>query len=393
MSNITEILNQVEYSSKLERIIDRTHEFLKDPRKETRLARAGKQPDPRLLGQFQMFDDYAPIETSDDFRALQYQFKRNMSVASVIATGQEIPSTRVGELFRIEEGALKLGLAHVFDEETEIRMYELRNSTAIPESFINMLFDSINDLQFKIVKMCNVLMAQAWYLGRIQYLDSRSNTQITLSYDTIPSLFPPPLIGNDDWTNLQTATGIRDLQRHSEFFYNVNGYYPSCVKMSQRMANNLMEQEATANFAASMNMISAIPQPGQQRYVDLKIVNEMALRMNFPPIQINDARYSVEVSPGETRDVRYIPDNYYIFCSPYMSARKWGPTLESLQGTMGQSMGSRRRMAKPRPGIFVRVAEAVKTSPPVDRSYAVARFIPWVNDTRQLAARKVSADF
>jgi hypothetical protein len=379
MTSIAKFLTSARYKAKLDKIIDVTRAFLADPDKEMRLSKEGKKPDSVMLNQFKVFDDYARYKETDDFSAIEYQLKRNMSIASVTATGGEIPSTSAGQLIKVEGGAIKITLEHDYDEKTQIKMWEFSQMTNIPQAFVEMLFGSVNDLQPKIFKTANMLMAQVWSTGRINFTDPRTRAAIEIVYKTYPELFPDPLTGNALWTNATTADGIGDLQRHSEAFYYRNGFYPKETRMSKKLCTALLKQESTANYAISQGLISAAPVPGRPTRVSLKILNEMAKDMNIPPIVEWDAQYEIEVAPGETQRSRYINDNIYTFLSDGMSERLFVPTIESALGT-----------GKPKPGVFLKIDEIEKTSPPKSRTYGVARIVPWVDDTRLLAAAKVA---
>lgn len=379
-TGIQYFINNPKWKSKLDAIIDNTHTFLIDPDKETRFKALGRRPDPAMLSQFVPFDRYSPIRLTDDLRTLEYLLKRNMAIASITPTDGEVPSTRMGQLIKIEGGMLKLTLSHYYDEETKIRVHELSRTPNVPQAFVEMLFGTVNDLQPKVVKLANVLTAQVWYQGRVNFTDPRTNLTVNLNYDYKPELMPAPLTGDALWNNYATANGIQNLIDHSNTFYDVNGFYPETVMMSNKLLTHLLRQQSTSDWAINAGLLSATPRSGMPSAISKYVLDKLVEQTyNLPKIEIWDAQYEIEIAPGETQRVRYLPDHSYCFLNPGMMQRLFGATLESGYG------------GKPlKAGIFVKTEENLKISPPVERSLAVARFMPFVADARLLAGAKVS---
>ncbi|NMG11552.1 hypothetical protein [Brasilonema sp. UFV-L1] len=371
--SIAKFLNSSRVKTKLDAIVDNTHAFLVDPNKEDFLKREGKRPDPKLLDQYGMMDQYFPVVSSDDFRVLEYLFEQNKAIASVIATGQEIPQTRMGRLLKIEGQMGKIAISHIFGEEDEIRMMELSKMQGMPKNFVDMLIRGVDSLQPRVYKTANVLTWQCVTQGFVDYTDTRSNAAIRLRYQTYPELFPAPLTGNAVWTDYENANGVRDLREHARAFYNLNGFYPDETVMPQELADDLMSQASTRDHALALGLISAVPGTTVQAIVDEVILNRIAERLKFPKIRIYDAQYEIEFAPGQTVRGRYLPSHTYAFLTDGMGQRLFGPTIEG----------------KGKPGVFVKVDEVLKSSPPESRSYAVARMFPFVPQPKLLAARKV----
>jgi len=371
--SIAAFLNSGRIQTKVQAVIDNTHAFLVDPEKENFLKQMGKTPDPKMLGQFALMDEYAPIELSDDFRVLEYLIVRNMAIASVIATGQEIPQTRIGQLLKFEGTFGKLAISHVFDEEDEIRMLELAKMTSMPTAFVDMLVGSVDALQPRIIKLANVLTWQAFYQGFVDFTDPRAQVAFRLRYNAPVESFPAPLIGSDLWSN-PLANGIRNLQEHSDALYHLNGFYPDETVMSKRLSRQLLNQTSTRDYALSLGLISNIPGANVATGVDLVILNKLCERLDIPKIRIDDAAYEIEIAPNTTIKGRYLPDNTYAFVTKGMAKRLMGPTIEG----------------KGKPGVFVKSEETIKSSPPQSRSYAVARMVPFIPQPKALGARKVA---
>ena len=212
ITSVVQLLNDPRYKPKLDATIDQTNRFLIDPDKESYYERNGKKPNKEQLGQFGFFDKYTPVRNSNDFRLLEYQIRRNMSIGSVTPVGGEIPSTLMGQLIKIEGGMIKLTLSHIYDEQTQIRMIELGQTSNLPKEFVKMLYGSVNDLQMKIMKTANVLTAQMMYQGRIRYVDPRTQTAVELEQpDIYQELYPEAKTGQASWDNYETANGLQDL--------------------------------------------------------------------------------------------------------------------------------------------------------------------------------------
>lgn len=375
--SIAKFLISARVKPRLDYLIDNTHAFLVDPNKEDLLKREGKRGDPKLLDQYAICDQYAPIKMTDDFRVLEYMLERNMAIASVIAPGQDIPSTKAGRLIKVEGDFGKIGISHVFNEQDEIRMMELSKMQGMPQGFVDMLMGSVDSLQPRVVKTSNVLTWQTWTQGFVDYTDTRSNTTIRLTYNTYPELFPTTLTGNTAgtavWSDYTNANGIKNLQDHARAFYNINGFYPDETAMSQELCDDLTRQQSTRDHALALGIITNVPGSTVPAAVDEMVLNKIAERLKFPKIRVYDAQYEIEVAPGQMVRGRYLPSNMYTFLTAGMTDRLYGPTLEG----------------KGKPGIFVKVDEELKSSPPESRSYAVARMIPFAPQPKLLAARKV----
>lgn len=389
---IQQLLTSAHYKPRLDHLVDLTHAFLIDPDKETYFKNHGMPVDKEVLGQFHIFDKYAPYIEADSFDILQFKLKRNMTIGSLTAKGGEVPSTSMGELINVQGGMAKITLSHIFDEETMEMMVKLKTSKIIPESFVDLLFGSVNDLQTKVFKTGNVLCAQVWSTGKIRFSDPRTNMMISIDYDTYPELFPDPLTGNRTWDNHDTATGILDLINLSNAYYDINGVYPECYGMSKVNINHLLNQQATAAYATSLGLINNHPTSNLPSRVSRKTLNQMSEEiLELPPIVQWDSRYEIEIEPGKSMSFPYNPSHTVTALNPKSVERVWGLTLESAMGNKTGYGTRRQNRMKPKGGIFLHSDEVLSLSPPQCRSLAAGRNIPWVTDTRRIAAQKVLA--
>lgn len=388
----TQLLLSPAYKKNLDYVVDLTSQFLADPNKETFLKDRGMPVNPEILSQFKVFDDNATYKEADCFDVLEFLVKRNMSIASVVAKGQEIPSTSMGQLIKIEGGMAKIALSHIFDEHTMEQMIKLRQAHNIPEVFVDMLYGNVDDLQKKIFKTGNVLTAQAWYQGRVLFTDPRTNVGLEIRYDVHPELFPEPLTGAETWDNRDTAQGIDNLIEHNLAYYNINGFFPKATKMSLSLINDLMKQTSTAAIAASMGLINSNPTSSLPSRVNRKVLNQMIEETEeLSPIEQWDAQYELEIEPGRSIKLRYLPNHTYCFVTPNSVERLWGLTLESGMGQVGFGNKFAQNKMQPKGGIFTKADDDLKTSPPESRCLGVGRMIPFCPDARKLGARKVKA--
>lgn len=355
-------------------ILNDTSLFLESRDKLAFLKEKGKPVDAKLLDQYKLLDEYVPIRMSDDFDALAYLIKQNLAIASVIPTGGEIPQTRYGRFIEFRgSDPFKLAISHVYNEQDQIDMLKYTNMSTRFQSraFADMIFGSVDSLQPRIVKLSNVLTWQGLSTGQVAYTDPRSGAEARLSYQTIPELMPAPLTGNDDWSRYDTANGVRNLQDHSQAFYDVNGFYPDETIMSKSDARHLLRQQSTLEQARSLGLIAQAGSAGQTS-VDHSILTKLAEKLEFPPIREYDAQYEIEIAPGQTVRGRYVENGRYLFMTKTMGERIWMPTIEN----------------DGKPGIHTNTEE-VKKSPPEDRSYALGRMIPFFPEVKVLASRKV----
>lgn len=387
-----QLLSSGSYKKKADYVLDVTSAFLTDPNKDQFLRDRGMMLDPEILGQYQIFDENAPYKEADSFDILEFLTKRNMSIASVISKGANVPVSSMGQLIKIEGGMIKIGLRHDFDEATMEMMIKLRQNFDLPEVFIDMLFGNVDDLQKKIFKTGNVLTSQVWHQGRVLFTDPRSNTGVEIKYDTRPELFPAPLTGADAWDNYDTANGIQNLIDHNLAYYNINGFFPKSTRMSLSLINDLMRQSSTAAYAQSMGLINTSGNSSLPTRVSRKVLNQMIEEtVELSPIEQWDTQYELEIEPGRSIKLRYLPDHTYCFVQPNAVERLWGLTLESGMGQIGfGSKFSSKRMS-PKGGIFVKAIDDMKVSPPQSSCLGVGRMIPFCPDARKLGARKVKS--
>lgn len=373
---IADFLNTVS-AGQVQLLYDDTFAFLLDPDKETRLQRLGKRPDPGLLSQYKLMDEFVTLEFSDDPDVLTYLVKQNLAIASVISVDGEVMSTSAGSLIKFDGDFFKLAIAHNWDEKKQEQMLKFRKMLPgnISQTFIDMLFGSVADLQPRIVKLANVLTWQVLQSGQVSYTDPRSGVTAKLSYTVANDQFPTALTGSAKWDQYTTATGLQDIEDHLLNYYDRKGYYPDRIAMSNRSAIHLSRQESTRNRALSMGILSNVPAAGVASAVSpellMRIIPQLA--MSKTQLEIYDAQYEIETAPGQTVKGRYLNDNQYCFLTAGMGKRLFGPTIEN----------------EGKAGLFVKTEE-LRSSPPRDRSYCVGKMVPFFPQPDLLGGRVVA---
>lgn len=373
---IADFLNTIS-AGQVKLLYDDTFQFLLDPDKESLLQRMGKKPDPGVLSQYKLMDDFVTLEFSDDPDVLAYLVKQNLAIASIISVDGEVVSTGAGSLIKFDGDFFKLAIAHNWDEKKQEQMLKFRRMLPgnMSQTFVDMLFGSVASLQPRVIKLANVLTWQVLQSGQVSYTDPRSGVTARLNYSVAADQYPAALTGTARWDQYATATGLQDIEDHLLNFYGRNGYYPDKLVMSNRLAIHLSRQESTRNRALSMGILSNVPAAGVASAVSLdilmKILPQLAMSKTQP--EIYDAQYEIETAPGQTVKGRYLNDNSYCFLTSGMGKRLFGPTIEN----------------EGRSGLFVKTEE-VRSSPPRDRSYCVGKFVPFFPQPDLLGGRIVA---
>ena len=373
---IADFLNTIS-AGQVKLLYDDTFQFLLDPDKESLLQRMGKKPDPGVLSQYKLMDDFITLEFSDDPVVLAYLVKQNLAIASVISVDGEVVSTGAGSLIKFDGDFFKLAIAHNWDEKKQEQMLKFRRMLPgnISQTFVDMLFGSVASLQPRVIKLANVLTWQVLQSGQVSYTDPRSGVTARLNYSVAADQYPAALTGTARWDQYATATGLQDIEDHLLNFYDRHGYYPDKIVMSNRLAIHLSRQESTRNRALSMGMLSNVPAAGVASAVspDILMKTLPQLAMSKTQLEIYDAQYEIETAPGQTVKGRYLNDNGYCFLTSGMGKRLFGPTIEN----------------EGRSGLFVKTEE-VRSSPPRDRSYCVGKFVPFFPKPDLLGGRIVA---
>ena len=373
---IADFLN-TQMAAQVRLLLDDTYQFLLDPDKESRLQRMGKKTNPMLLSQYKLMDEFIPLEFSDDPDVLTYLIKQNLAIASVISVDGEVVSTSAGSLIKLDGDFFKLAIAHNWDEKKQEQMLKFRRMLPgnISQTFIDMLFGSVADLQPRVIKLANVLTWQVLQSGQVSYTDPRTGVTAKLTYNVTNDQFPSALTGTSKWDQYTTANGLQDIEDHLLNYYDRRGYYPDRIVMSNRLLIHLSRQESTRNRALAMGMLSNVPTAGVASAVSLEMLMKVIpqLAMSQTQVEVYDAQYELETAPGQTVKGRYLNDDSYCFLTGNMGKRLFGPTIENE----GKS------------GLFV-LTEQLLTSPPRDRSYCVGKMVPFFPQPELLGGRKVA---
>lgn len=377
MAYIADFLSSGKMVSQTALILNDTFNFLLDPDKEAAFKRMGKKPDQKILSQYRLMDEFVPLEFSDDPDVLAYLVKENLAIASIISVDGEVVSTSAGSLLEFKGDFLKLAISYAWDETKQTQMLKFRKMLPgnISQTFIDMIFGALESLQPRVIKLANLLTWQVLQSGQVSYTDPRSGVTAKLSYSVKNDQFPSALTGTAKWDQYTTATGIQDIEDHLESFYDRNGYYPDRIVMSNKLFTHLARQESTRTRALTTGLLSNIPTPGVASSVNHQILRKLVseIRESNLQLEVYDAQYEIEVSPGKNIRGRYLNDDQYCFLTSNMGKRLFGPTIENE----GKS------------GLFV-MTENKSKSPPRDVSLCVGKMVPFFPQPDLLGGRKVA---
>jgi hypothetical protein len=330
-----------------------------------------------------MLDPYIPFKTYTTRKFLGYVVDQINTVASIIAYGQEAPTTSLGGIRKVTGELFKSGLQFVYDEEKMWDMKEamekawydgvaVQSVPGIPGSnpdLANYIFGTIEQIAKSQVELLDAMTWQALQTGKIMRTDPRTkivtDIDFTNPYDTTYNHFPTALSGAARWDQYTTANGIQDLYNDVDAFVDTNGYAPVMIVMSRKLLNHLMQQQTTKDAVASTFTI------GQVGTVSFEQVIEIMRRRGIPPIVTFDEMYKNEVN-GSLVNTRFLNTNRYVFMAPGMGTRCMGPTLEN------------DAMA----GVYV-VTKEIKQHPPVDATIGVATIVPMFANPKLMFSRQV----
>lgn len=354
-----------------------------------------------------LLDPYMPMKNHKGRDFLAYITNRIVTLASVVSYGSEIPRTQQSELRKITSKLVKVGLSHVYDEELQWRMEEVKRmadsqgitvqNVELPDGYggtqtidgaggelADYLFGSIQDLTRGTVDLINYFAWQCVYSGEINYNDPRTNTVTTIDWkgnnNGDYNHFPDALVQTGDsadkslnqWTDYEFANGVQTLFNATDTYIETNGCMADKIVMSRRARNHLLEQTSTKEAArqrvSGQNLSSVAPE----------LLNDILEVRDIPPIVLFDERFQQEDADGNYTQGRFMPENKFAFLKKNMGERAIGETIESKH-----SINSR-----PQNGIYTRTFQKSQ-SPLLDVSEVVATALPVVVNDKHLYARQV----
>lgn len=358
-----------------------------------------------LKARSNILDESFPMKNHKGRDFMAYITEQIKTFASVVAYGAEIPNTQQARLEELSAQLVKSGLSIQYNEELQWRMEEaMRNSrirgTLIQNrvvtdrngvqtlqqgengSLADYLFGNIANLTHGIVDLMNYFTWQILTTGEVNYNDSRTMTNTRIDWKkpgTTYNHFPDALTQTGDnvdrslnaWDDLEYADGIQTLVNDSETYNDTNGRMAKKIAMSRKQRRKLLEQKSTKEAArqrVSGQNLSA---------VSVEMLNDLLDARDVPPIVIFDEQGRIEQEDGSLQQVRFLPENKYVFLSEDMGQRAFGETIESKHKMNGA----------PKSGIYTRHYEKSK-DPLLDVSVAVATMLPVCPNDKLLFARQ-----
>ena len=355
--------------------------------------------------------DFAyPLKNHKGRDFLAYVTEKICTFASVVAYGAEIPNTQQARLEEISAQLVKVGLSLHYNEELQWRMEEARRNANIQGKLVqnltgkdkygnpmmidgengdlaNYLFGSISDLTFGIMDLANYFTWQIACYGEVDYTDARTKTKTKIDWkkpNTDYNHFPDALVNTNNsdkstnmWTELENADGLQLLSNAVEEFNETNGRLPDKLVMSRKCRRKLLEQTTTKEAArqrvSGQNLSTVSPE----------VLQDILDARDIPPITIFDERGRIEDADGSYREVRFLPENRFVFMCSNTGERAIGETIESKHKS-----GKGEMSGAPQSGIYTRHYEKSK-SPLLDVSEAVATMLPICPNDKLLYSQQV----
>ena len=373
MSSIVQFLNSTNLPISPQLIFDDTNAFLFDPDKNVRLQKMGIKFDKRAMSVYTLIDKLMPPKEEQGFDVAAARFKRNMSIASIVAMDQPVPMTGGGSLEEAISNLFKISIGHSFNEKDRREFAKLTMAGRIPQVFIDGMIKNLDDLQPKVMRTAIYLSYQLLRTGRVNYLDPRTRLTAQIDYNFVPSLFPSALTGSAGWNNPATANPILDIQDHLEQFRIINGYYPEYIAMRTENWRNVQRCDSTRNAFIAAGLSNAVTSGNTT--VSMSQLAKLFEELQFPMPVVLDAQIEIEPQAGQFVRVNLMNDNEYFFASDNMGARIFGLTVESAK------TGSNYKS-----GIFVDMNPKTMTDVE-EKVLAVANFVPFVEDPKSLGGR------
>lgn len=374
MSLIISHISSSQHPIPLERITQDTHAYLFDNDKISFLeSRKVKNFDKNAISIYDFIDKIMPAIEEKGFDVVAARFKKNMSIASIVANNQPIPMTGTGSLEEAISNLFKIAIGHSFNEDDRIKFAQMRQAGRIPPSIVEGLFKNVDDLQPKVMRTAIYLTFQLLRTGAVSFQDPRTGLNARMDYNFMPSLFPPPLTGAAAWNNPTTANALEDLEEHLEIYREINGYDPDFIGMRRTNWRNVRRQETTRAALVAENLANTSTQGDSA--VSMAQLKKLFEQRELPQPVILDGRVQIEPQPGRFINVNLMNDNEYFFANRGMGNRVFGNTIESdKKGTNYKS------------GIFLDL-DPHKSTDTEEKVVAIGRFVPVVDDPKTLGAR------
>ena len=325
----------------------------------------------QLLERSRTLDKYVPIKNKDGRDWLAYITEQIDPIASLVATGQEYPSTKKGKFSQVATKLFKAALRHEWTEDIQWRLKEVKefaNAKGITvqniavgdgkiqvgqdNSLAELIFGTLKSLVKGHINLLDYLAWQVLQTGAMQYNDKRTGLDINLDWKPAISStynhFPSALTGARRWTEFDTANGLQDLVDMHYIYKYDTGYRADAIAMSEQLVTMLLRQQSTREAVVSSLTIGS----QMTGTVSIEQLNHVLERRFLPPIELVDDHFSLDSdNDGKNHPTLFLDPTRVVFCRKNMAERCLGGTLEN----------------KGKAGIYQRTYEKSK-EPPLDIS-------------------------
>jgi hypothetical protein len=348
--------------------------------------------------------------------------KTEVPVASILATGQEFPSSQTGSMINMNTKIPKIGASLVFTEEDMEQMREIYNQANTQR--INVINQSPGDpfgLQggfgsgstglaaklygdtVQLIKsVVDGVLVQAWHTVCTCEVNlninplTREKTGFSYRRKGVDyNFYPDPLTatgvtGNnahtnkwDDYANAQGLDNIHDLA--TQMWYET-GHYPDYLIMSRKLVNHLRKQQSVKDSVAIQ--ARAFGNTGIVSDEMLTKVIDDKFGVKGPELHIVDDMYQTQDVFGRVKNARFIPDHLFVLASNH--------TKTNAQLAIGAMLENSSRMTSyqdgipvTKAGLYHRIIEDNKKSPLVCVQEAGIKALTVIPDDRYFGAQQV----
>lgn len=367
----------------------------------------------RLKQRTGLIEKYMPLKTYDNNEFLDYITEQLNPIASLVAPGAESPLAAHGTFRRIVGELAKVALSFGFDEVTQRQMKKAMEEATYKgiavgnmtmtdgsimrgsnEPLVRMIFGHVGKLVQAHVDRYSQLAWQAISTGQLSVEDARTRHRLSIDFRRAGvsyNSFPDALVqtGNtsdptlNKWSDYENADGLTNIEEAMNDYVDINGFKPDAIVMSNRLSIHLRKQKTTKE--AAKQSVST-PQIGA---ISKDVIKNILENRDLPELITFDEFYQdlyrgegvTNTSDSEVQNVRFLPENKFVFLKEGMGTRAMGRPLEA--DSLGESnLGGSS-------GIVVRCKE-YKDIPPYDICNSISMGLPIIHNPKLLYARVVN---
>lgn len=339
----------------------------------------------RLMEPTGLLDTLFPVVNYPDRMLLLMKFKHSKpTIASIVAEEQELPIGRNRvELTEEYLNNLKIGKQYLFTardfelmEKLETSLGQSGRGAQLVPMLEEYFFGIAAHLPVSIVEKHSVLTFQVALTGSCTFTDPLTKARFNVTYPgTIPALLPAALTTTARWGQSATADGLGNIETHATAWYEEFGQWPTVLVMRWKNLRELANQRSVkrAFLSRSGNVGGSDADVDSVYLTDAAVIDLITERMRGGRVEIFDGMYSEEAANGTVTDKYFLPDDTYFFPEPGNLERAIVPCVENNMN----------------PGLYV-AARVLNDAPRQERIAGVANGLPFLKDSRKIAARKVN---